>query len=454
MIQSASRDRDFSAHLGFWLLSAFLVLLWLAGGASRADVLGQAVTRFFAWSFLIAFVLLSPQFEWRRVKPVALIVALSVAIVALQLVPLPPALWSALPGREILVKAAEVSGQPQPWRPVSISPSASANALGSLVVPVTVLVLAANLTHALHWRMCGLILALIFLSCIPALLQVSGARFENSLINQVAGSVSGNFANRNHFALFLALGCLIAPVWGLRGGTNRRRAIVALALVPFFLLTLLATGSRAGLALGAIALVLAIVIERAALIRRMRALDRLVRLSLLAAVALILAAPIAVSIMFGRAIAVDRALSLGANDDLRSRAIPYVLDAAGRYFPFGSGFGTFDQTYRIAEPDALLRLVYFNHAHNDWLEIVLTGGIAGAMLLGGGLVWFATATCGAWREGGSREFTTLARVGAAGLFLVMIASLVDYPARTPMVMGIVTIAAIWLHLGSQRVPKR
>src|SRR3546814_14301754 len=83
------------------------------------------------------------------------------------------------------------------------------------------------------------------------LLEFSGVRVDNPFINDSVGSVSGTFANRNHFALFLGLGCLITPVWAFAGtqGTGWR-APVALALITLFALTILATGSRAGILTG------------------------------------------------------------------------------------------------------------------------------------------------------------------------------------------------------------
>ncbi|WP_163521202.1 hypothetical protein, partial [Klebsiella michiganensis] len=59
----------------------------------------------------------------------------------------------------------------------------------------------------------ALVLILIFTSMLLAVVQFSGWRIDNPLINDVSGSVSGSFANRNHFALYLALGCLLAPLW-------------------------------------------------------------------------------------------------------------------------------------------------------------------------------------------------------------------------------------------------
>lgn len=435
---------DFSARLSFWLLTGFLVILWFAGGASRADVTGQAVNRFFAWTILIAFALLAPKFEWRRVKPVAMLLGIAILLVALQLVPLPPTIWTALPGRELFTRAAEVSGQPQPWRPLSISPSGTANALGSLVIPSAVLVLCAQLTREQHWRIAELLLILVVAGCVLALVQFSGSRFDNPLINYQRGSVSGNFANRNHFALFVAFGCCLAPVWGFRAaGHDRWKAIVAIAVIPLFLLVILATGSRAGLLLGAMAIAAGAFLVRSSLVREFRVLPRWAAISIVTALVGALAGAVLLSITLGRAIAIDRVFDLAATDDLRSRALPSVIEALLRYFPAGTGFGTFDPVYRIGEPYELLQPQYFNHAHNDWLEIVLDGGIAGVGLLLGAIVWSAIAAIRAWRA--KRDGRTLNGAAVVGLTLLALSSTVDYPARTPMFMALIIILGVWLN---------
>lgn len=43
--------------LAFLLLCGFMAVLWLAGGASRADVMGQVVVRAAAWGAMIAALL-------------------------------------------------------------------------------------------------------------------------------------------------------------------------------------------------------------------------------------------------------------------------------------------------------------------------------------------------------------------------------------------------------------
>ncbi len=45
-----------------------------------------------------------------------------VALVLLQLIPLPPAVWSALPGRGMVVQGYALLGQSLPWLPLSLAP--------------------------------------------------------------------------------------------------------------------------------------------------------------------------------------------------------------------------------------------------------------------------------------------------------------------------------------------
>ena len=190
------------ARLSFWMLAALLAVLWIAGGASRADASGQVIVRLAAWIILVIYILVTPKFEWRAIRMPAVLLGAGVIIVALQLVPLPPAVWTQLPGRDVLIQAAVVAGETeQPWRPLSISPGATDNALNSLVVPTVTLVLLANLTRRQHWQVAALLIALMFASAVYGLLQFSGARIDHPLLNDVRGMVSGSFANRNHLAL-------------------------------------------------------------------------------------------------------------------------------------------------------------------------------------------------------------------------------------------------------------
>jgi O-antigen ligase len=437
--------------LPFILLAGFLGVLWLAGGASRADALGQVVVRSAAWVALIVAILFGDRPSFRGARPVLSILAAALLLTLLQLVPLPPDIWQALPGRDFFAEAAAASGQPQPWRPWSLVPGATINAASSLIVPVVVLVLAMELKQTERSWLPGLILGLIAASTLLGLLQFSGAVFNNPLINDTAGQVSGVFANRNHFALFTAFGCMLAPVWAFLDGRQPQwRGPVALGLVLLFALTILASGSRAGLLLGVLALGLGLLLVRQGIRKVLSRYPRWVFPALIAGIVGVIAIFVLLSVAADRAVSIDRMLAMDTGQDLRRRALPTVLRMIDTYFPMGSGLGGFDPIFRIHEPFELLSPLYFNHAHNDFLEIALDAGLAGLLLLLAALLWWAWASVHAWRSGPSVR-NALPKLGSAMLLLVIVASIIDYPARTPMMMAMIVLAGVWL---SDRVEAR
>lgn len=425
--------------LSYWLICSLFIVLWIAGGASRADALGQVLTRAASWGVLIAaFVTARGPNTVTSAVPARLFAA-AAALVALQLVPLPPAAWTALPGRNILIDSATLIGTVQPWRPLSISPAGTMNALGSLVVPLAVLVLASRLRTRQHAKLLTVIVGLIFAANVIGILEFSGVLYDNPFLNDRLDQVNGSFANRNHFALFAALGVLMAPAWGLESPPSRWKPLVALGLVTLFLLVVLATGSRSGALLAGFALLLGLWIVRSEILAMRREIpDRIFWATVVASGALLLGALFA-SVALDRAVSVSRATELEASDDVRIRTLPIIVEMVGTYFPVGSGFGTFDPAFRIAEPDAMLRPQYFNTAHNDILQVALEGGALGLMLIALALVWWARSSLRAWKGG-----PALAKIGSAAIGLIALASITDYPARTPMIMAMISLAAVWL----------
>jgi O-antigen ligase len=424
------------------LLCILLGVLWIAGGASRADVLGQVVVRAVAWSLLVVAILFGERPRLGAARPVLFLLSAALLLPLLQLIPLPPGMWQALPGRTLLAEAAAASGQPQPWRPWSIVPGATFNAASSLVVPFAILLFAVGLKEAERAWLPALLLGLVAASAFVGLLQFASGGLDNPFVNNTVGEVSGTFANRNHFALFLALGCVLAPVWAFAGGRRPGwRAPLALGLVLLFALMLLTTGSRAGLVLGAVAIAAGLLLVRRGIRQELRRYPRWVFPALLAGLVALVAIIALASVAADRAVSLDRILEADQGQDMRARGLPTVLEMIRTYFPFGSGLGGFDPLFRVHEPLSVLKFTYFNHAHNDFLEIALDAGLPGLLVLAAGLIWWGWNGVKAWR-GASRD--PLPRAGAVVVLLILMASLVDYPARTPLVMAVAILATLWL----------
>lgn len=420
-----------------------MAILWMGGGASRPDVLGQALVRFTATCTLVIALLWGPRPSWTGARAVAVLLIATILLVLLQMVPLPPSVWMTFPGRDIFASLPAMGVAPS-WRPLAMVPGATANAFFSLIVPFSVFVLLLMIRVHERALIVSFCLVLIAASAFWALMQFAGNGFSNPFVNQTPGQVSGNFANRNHLALFLALGCLLAPVWTFAGKqVTVMRAVGGIGLLTLFILLILATGSRAGLVLGVLALVVALFQVRRSLIHLARRLPRWGLPAILFGLVAVITLAILISLKADRAVAIDRLMDVELGDDMRHRALPTILSMLRSYFPIGTGFGSFDPIFRIHEPETLLKLTYFNHAHNDYLEIVLNGGIAGALLLVAAIGWWLVSSVRVWRATSLAE-GRMGRLGSAMLLLIFIASAFDYPARTPMIMAIIVIAAMWL----------
>lgn len=438
MAISYKRGARLGPDLSFALLAALLGILWLTGGASREDVSGQIISRSAAWIVMAAAVLFVRRPRIAEARGVTLILAAAIILCLLQLVPLPPSLWRTLPGRGAFTDP--LISPPDLWRPWSLVPGATINALFSLVVPIAVLVLITSVSEEQKSLIPDAVLAVIVLALLVGLLQFTGAEIVNPFVNGTRGAVDGMIANRNHFALLLAIGLLIAPVWGVGiGSPSRVRAPIALGLVPLLVLTILASGSRAGIALGAIALVLGFVLARRGMKSALRRYPRWTLPAIGIGLVALIAVFVLASVAADRAVSFNRLAELDSSDDIRQRGLPTVLAIIHTYFPFGTGLGSFDAIFRMHEPFELLKPTYFNHAHNDFLEVVLTAGLPGLALLVAAIGWWMWHSVTAWRG-----TAIIPKLGSAILLLILLASIVDYPARTPIVMAIATIAAIWL----------
>lgn len=439
--------QNFAARisLSFGLLVVLICVLFVAGGSSRHDVAGQAVSRGVAWLSFVIMLLAGVQIGFERIKLPAILLGLMVALPLFQLAPLPVSLWQSLPGRTIFAEAAIVSGQPQPWRPWSIVPGMTLNAAASLLVPATVLLLLAGLRDRERSWLPALLFGLVVAAMLIGLLQLSGATFDNPFINDGPGEVGGIFANRNHFALFLAFGCLFAPTWAFSGDSRASwRGPVALSAALLFVLTILATGSRTGILLGSIATAHGLLIARREIRRELRGRPRWVTHATIAAIVALFAFLIVISVAANRAESVNRLLAISAATDTRFAALPTVIAMIKAYFPFGTGFGSFDPLFRLHEPNSMLSANYFNHAHNDFLEVILDGGLPATLILVVTLGWYCFATFRAWRVGSNAEHA-LSQSGSAMIFLVLVASILDYPARTPMIMAMLAVGSFWLN---------
>lgn len=429
---------------------AFVAVLFLFGGSSRYDQLAQIPVRGVAILLIAWSSFRSTQASPRALRAPALLLGAAIALVSLQLVPLPPSIWTSLPGRSAFAELAIKAGFDQPWRPLAIAPDLATNSLLALSVPAAMLYGLATLEPR-HWRwIYPAVIVVILSSLLIGIVQLAIGSGGFTAIYQIQWreTASGIFANRNHQALLLAAGLPLLAGWedirrgGVRGMTARWVVGIAALLL---ILTLIATGSRAGALLGLLGLFGAIAVSWSWLRGRTGGASQtrwIAALALFAAVVM----SVCLALFFGRGEALNRLLAADPLGDKRARAFPTVIDVLASYFPAGTGFGGFDDAFRRAEPFNLLEATYFNQAHNDIIQVVLEGGLPGLALLAATLGWLGVITWRVWRTAGTRSTIVRARAASIALILMAVASLLDYPLRTPIMLAIAAALAFQITI--------
>lgn len=457
--RGARSKRPDGVELQSWVAIAFLAFVFLTGGGSRSDVSSLPFLRGGAVLFGCWAMIGLQRADWRRIRtPLILLLALTIWT-AIQLVPLAPSIWHGLPGRELIVAADRLLGNSGLWRPITLTPSETWNSLLAMTVPLAALMIAARLGPEDVHRIMLALLAVAIVSAVFGLLQIVSGGGGPAYLYRITntGSMVGLFANRNHHAVFQACAILFAATL-LRDELMRRqqRTAIQAGLAGTAVLCTIMTmliGSRAGLAAGAVAFVLSYAMLLPAWRARPGRDDRRRpfrgRASWMANWMLIIPPLLVAGLLAAILVLADRSTSLSRvadnrlAEDLRVLAWPTVQQMVETYWVAGAGMGSFPAVYRIFESDALLQPAYFNHAHNDWVEILITGGLPLALISIGAGAWFVrVAVRGGLRNliKGYRGDYRLPVLSMVGLFAA--ASLVDYPLRTPSLQAMALILII------------
>ncbi|WP_343806748.1 O-antigen ligase family protein [Alteraurantiacibacter aestuarii] len=370
---------------------------------------------------------------------------------AIQLIPLPPSIWTSLPGRDVIASLGEVTGMGDIWRPLTFSPMKTANSLASLVVPVAGLMVLALLDDSgwrrLPWVFMVAGLGSALFSVAQIILPGATGLYLYEITN--ADSAVGLFSNRNHNALFLSVALLFCVI-RLEQVSRKQYTpadLVAAVIALTIFAALLVNASRTGLAgLGLVGLIFgvrAILQWRAASARGENGGVRLLFGMAVGAASLAL---IGLFAAMGRSPAIERLIAHDAAEDQRLRSLPYVLDMLREFQPFGVGFGAFEQAFRTVEPESLLTPRYLNNAHNDWLQWPIEGGLPAIALLVVALFLIVRQVIRIARnQSGQAEMVSNAWLGILTVGIFALGSLIDYPLRTPslMLLGAAALAMIF-----------
>jgi len=436
---------------GQWDAAAIASVVLLAfafafGGASREHALRLALVELAALPVLVlATTRLIQTGSWRDHRLAIGLVAGIIGLLAFQLIPLPPAVWLALPGRDQLGLALQLAGVEPGWSPLSLTPEKTWQSTLALAPPLAMFTATLTLDQPQHARLVRLCIAAALAGVLLGTAQlVNGGTQLYLWATTGAGSVAGFFANRNHLASFVLTALPFPIIWGaaaLRRSDPRTLPLWLGALFSALVVVALAAiRSRAGIVLFPPVVIASLL---AAWIASGR--GRPSR-QLLIVIGVIAAALTAVAVL-GLSPILARFDTQGA-PETRFERWPFVAETAETYLPLGSGVGSFDAVYRSVEPLGELDGTFFNQAHNEYLELWLETGWVGAIILVVFFAWYARRCWSAWRGPPSRE-RDLQRGASIGIGVLLLHSISDYPLRTLALAVVFALCCALLELAQR-----
>lgn len=384
-----------------------------------------------------------------------ILTALSLLLPLLQVIPLPPAVWTDLPGRGLVQQSFETAGM-SGWTSMSVEPLRTLLALSALITPLAILTTGWTLTRERLSLLCALVVALGLFNFFLGSLQLmpAGPRvmfFDEWLPEQV---LLGTFANRNSTALLL-IGALSYAALAPAPRPHQLVMPIRLALCALLVVAIILTRSRSGLVLAAVPLALAAIRGISwSLSRRNDAASPSLytRPVLWAAAGSMLVAGLIGALLVlspGRiADTIDRFEEIG--DNPRAYIWEDATYAAQRYWPLGAGMGVFDEVFQVDESLENMTVRRAGRAHNDYIELAIEAGIPGLTIAA---AWIVLIGWLSWQARSSR-MRWIGWAGAAFLLCIALQSITDYPLRNQAILALGGLSLLLLARSAQSSRER
>jgi hypothetical protein len=403
------------------VVPAYLLLCIVLGGSVQG-VWGNFAIQLIGTAILVWAAIARRRLGNIATVPLVLLILLLFVLLA-QLIPLPPAIWTALPGRGGIVHGYQLLRMPLPWLPVSETPYESATTLFALLPPLamfTAVQLSDN-DRGVSGALAAGTAAAILLGAMQVASGSSSSWYFYSITN--TGAV-GFFANSNHMGTLLLATIPFGAALLLSGKSQRRLRgkTAALTAIAAAALGLILIGIALNRSLAALLLVIPVLLATALMLPagwRLRWLGApLAILALGGAITALSLNPLNPSGASG-----TKEVSVQSRQTIWHKTSEAIADS----FPVGTGLGSFAPVYRLYEDPQSVDSTYINHAHNDYLELMLELGLAGVALVALLLVWWASRVAQIWSSNLSSPFDRAATIASAA---ILGHSIVDYPLRT------------------------
>jgi O-antigen ligase len=454
--------RPWRARAGASLLVVLLAwTLFAFGGVYPSTLIMPAV-------LCVVLAVWSRPWTCPGAAPIAM-AALILAAIALQLIPLPPAVLRVVSASSLGVwQALSLDARADLWRPISIDPPSTVWALG-ISAGLAALFLSARAAFA-SGGIRTVVRGVAVMGLAVAALAIAQEATAHGLMYwrwaplEEGAPPFGPFVNRNHFATWIVLAwpaCLgylaahAAAHGGVPDGSRRRlveifdgRAILLSAALIVMTVALVLSFSRSGLAgLAAALAVLAAIgatggtIPGARIPRSFRMWCAVLAIAALGAiVARVDLASLSSRVSAAPAAMVDRTV-------IWRDTLPLVRD----FWLTGTGAGTYETAmlaYQRSAPG-----VRFNQAHDHYLQAAAEGGLLIGIPLLLALAWLVRASAAHLRGPSSGVFWLRAGA-AAGLAGAAVQSVWETGLTVPANGALaVVLAAILVHVPTPRAER-
>lgn len=417
-----------------FLLAALWCVVWLQ---SRAD--------------------LTPAFK--KSRPVLYLFAVWLIYIVVQNIPLPYT-WVEYISPQRVLSQSHISSE-KAWLPLSQDSYATwVYFLKSItyVLLFSLVLLLVNTREKSRLLAYVIVCSALFQAVYGSLMILSGIEY-GFFVEKVhgIGHATGTFVNRNHLAgylemsLSIGIGLLISDLGNGKDARTLKqhiRHLIQLVFSPkfrlriflaFMVIALVLTHSRMGntafFASLTITGILTLFLTKHA-----------TRSTLILLTSLIVVDLFIVGAWFGIDKVAERLENTSVATEMRVNVNEYAIDYWQDYFVPGSGVGTFFTVFpRYKGRDAP---VYFDHAHNDYLEFAGEAGLVGILLLGVIIIVVVFNAVQALRKSREPLVIGMAFACVMGVIAILIHSLVDFNLHIPANAGTFMVVIAFGFLAS------
>lgn len=428
-----------SSRIHALIAGALLALAIALGGGGTPNPKTEIWLELFAGFAALAWVWAPGRLRLSRDPWLWFLTIVVLALPVVHLLPFPPSIWHALPGRAVQIEALELVDAADSWRPLSMSPPRTLASLLSLGAPLMLLIMTGALSHRERRWLIAAAVAMALATAFLGAFQLAGGAAAPRLYEESHQFVVTGFqASRNLAADILLIGLfgLAAIALDRRsehgpGAPLTRREIWWLSGAAILLaVACILTASRAGIVLLVPAMLAVTAIFAGA--PNWRSGRTLV--AAIAGPAVLASAWLA--LMQGNTALQNVMARFDFGSDGRQELWRDTIYAAGQYWPYGSGIGSFAPSFIAFEPLEAVDSSWPNRAHNDYLELVLEAGLFGILGLILATAAVAIMAIRSWRR--ESHPRSLLFFGISVPLILAAHSLVDYPLRS---MSLACLAA-------------